>query len=100
VHAAFLGIYGNCVIIDHGLGVQTLYGHMSSIDVKAGDQVEKGQTLGRSGTTGLAAGDHLHFTVLVGGSPVNAVEWWDPKWMQDRVFRKISAAGGEQTGVR
>jgi murein DD-endopeptidase MepM/ murein hydrolase activator NlpD len=100
VHAAFLGIYGNCVIIDHGLGVQTLYGHMSSIDVKVGDQVEKGQTLGRSGTTGLAAGDHLHFTVLVGGSPVNAVEWWDPKWMQDRVLRKISAAGGGQTEVR
>jgi murein DD-endopeptidase MepM/ murein hydrolase activator NlpD len=99
-HAAFLGIYGNCVIIDHGLGVQTLYGHLSSIDVTVGDQVEKGQTIGRSGTTGLAAGDHLHFTVLVGGSPVNAVEWWDPKWMQDRVFRKISAAGGEQTGVR
>ncbi len=100
VNAAFLGIYGNCVIIDHGLGVLTLYGHLSSIDVKVGDQVEKGQMIGRSGTTGLAAGDHLHFTVLVGGSPVNAVEWWDPKWMQDRVFRKIAAAGGSQTGVR
>ncbi|MEQ1758337.1 MAG: M23 family metallopeptidase [Vicinamibacterales bacterium] len=100
VHAAYLGIYGNCVILDHGLGVQTLYGHMSSLDVKPGDQVEKGQVLGRSGTTGLAAGDHLHFTVLVGGSPVNAVEWWDPKWMQDRVFRKIQAAGGAQPSVR
>jgi len=100
VHAAFLGIYGNCVIIDHGLGVQTLYGHLSSIAVKVGDSVEKGQIIGRSGTTGLAAGDHLHFTVLVGGSPVNAVEWWDTKWMQDRVFRKIAAAGSDQTGVR
>jgi murein DD-endopeptidase MepM/ murein hydrolase activator NlpD len=100
VYADYLGIYGNCVIIDHGLGVQTLYGHLSSLGVKAGDNVEKGQTLGRSGTTGLAAGDHLHFTVLVGGSPVNAVEWWDPKWMQDRVFRKISAAGGTPPGVR
>ncbi len=100
VHAAFLGIYGNCVIVDHGLGVQTLYGHLSSLDVKAGDAVEKGQPLGRSGTTGLAAGDHLHFTVLVGGSPVNAVEWWDQKWMQDRVFRKIAAAGGAQRDVR
>jgi murein DD-endopeptidase MepM/ murein hydrolase activator NlpD len=99
VHAAYLGIYGNCVIIDHGLGVQTLYGHMSSLAVKEGDQVEKGQTIGRSGMTGLAAGDHLHFTVLVGGAPVNPVEWWDPKWMQDRVFRKITAAGGN-LGVR
>jgi murein DD-endopeptidase MepM/ murein hydrolase activator NlpD len=92
--ADYLGIYGNCVIIDHGLGVQSLYAHLSSIDVKPGDRVEKGRQLGRSGTTGLAAGDHVHFTMLVGGRPVNAVEWWDPKWMQDRVLRKIAEAGG------
>lgn len=92
--AGYLGIYGNCVIIDHGLGVQSLYAHLSSIDVKPGDRVEKGRQLGRSGTTGLAGGDHLHFTMLVGGHPVNAVEWWDPKWMQDRVLRKIAEAGG------
>ena len=94
LYAAELGIYGNCVILDHGLGVQSLYGHLSSIDVKPGDRVEKGQTLGRSGMTGLAAGDHLHFTMLVNGQPVNPVEWWDPKWMQDRVFRKVAEAGG------
>jgi len=94
VHASYMGIYGNCVIIDHGLGVQTLYGHLSSIGVKVGDKVEKGQQIGISGQTGLAAGDHLHFTVLVNGTPVNPVEWWDPKWMQDRVFRKIMDAGG------
>jgi GTP-binding protein len=62
--------------------------------VKEGDRVEKGRQLGRSGMTGLAAGDHLHFTMLVNGHPVNPVEWWDPKWMQDRVLRKISEAGG------
>lgn len=95
VHAAYLGIYGNCVIVDHGLGVQTLYGHLSSMGVKVGDTVQKGQELGRSGVTGLAAGDHLHFTVLVAGQPVNPVEWWDPKWMQDRVLRKITEAGGK-----
>jgi hypothetical protein len=97
VHAAYLGIYGNCVIIDHGLGVQTLYGHLSSIGVKVGDKVEKGQVIGQSGMTGLAAGDHLHFTVLVNGTAVNPVEWWDIKWMQDRVFRKIKDAGGSVT---
>jgi hypothetical protein len=97
VHAAYLGIYGNCVIIDHGLGVQTLYGHLSSIGVKVGDKVEKGQVIGQSGMTGLAAGDHLHFTVLVNGTAVNPVEWWDIKWMQDRVFRKIRDAGGGVT---
>ena len=94
VHAAYLGIYGNCVIVDHGLGVQSLYAHLSSMDVKDGDPVEKGQTLGRSGVTGLAGGDHLHFTMLVGGVQVNPVEWWDPHWMEDRVFRKIREAGG------
>lgn len=94
VHAAYLGIYGNCVVVDHGLGVQSLYAHLSSMDVKDGDTVEKGQTLGRSGVTGLAGGDHLHFTMLVGGVQVNPVEWWDPHWMEDRVFRKIREAGG------
>jgi murein DD-endopeptidase MepM/ murein hydrolase activator NlpD len=94
VHAAYLGIYGNCVIVDHGLGVQSLYAHLSTIDVKEGDTVEKGQTLGRSGTTGLAGGDHLHFTMLVGGVQVNPVEFWDGHWMEDRVFRKIREAGG------
>jgi murein DD-endopeptidase MepM/ murein hydrolase activator NlpD len=92
--ADFLGIYGNCVIIDHGLGVQSLYGHMSQIAVEVGDTVEKGQELGRTGSTGLAGGDHLHFTVLLQGTPVNPVEWWDPHWMDDRVFRKVREAGG------
>lgn len=93
VHAGYLGIYGNCVVIDHGLGVQSLYGHLSSIDVKDGDMVTKGQTIGRSGMTGLAGGDHLHFTMLVGGQQVTPVDWWSPQWVQDRILRKITAAG-------
>lgn len=87
--AEWLGIFGNCVILDHGMGIGSLYGHLSSIDVKAGDTVTKGQVMGRSGMTGLAAGDHLHFTMLVAGRPVNPVEWWDPHWVQDRVDRKL-----------
>ena len=98
IYAADLGIYGNAVVLDHGLGVQSLYGHMSTIDVKEGDTVEKGQTLGRTGTTGLAGGDHLHFTMLVDGVMVNPVEWWDPHWLEDRVFRKIREAGGKAPG--
>ena len=86
VHAADLGIYGNCVVIDHGMGVQSLYGHLSSIGVKVGDTVEKGQEIGRSGMTGLAGGDHLHFTMLVGGQQVTPVDWWSAQWMQDRVL--------------
>jgi murein DD-endopeptidase MepM/ murein hydrolase activator NlpD len=95
VSASYLGIYGNCVILDHGLGVQSLYAHLSTIDVKEGDTVTKGQELGRTGATGLAGGDHLHFTMLLQGTPVNPVEWWDPHWMEDRVFRKIRDAGGQ-----
>ncbi len=94
VHASDLGIYGNCVVIDHGLGVQSLYGHLSSIGVKVGDRVEKGAEIGRSGMTGLAGGDHLHFTMLVGGQQVTPVDWWSTQWFEDRVHRKIVAAGG------
>ena len=95
VYANYLGIYGNCVILDHGLGVQSLYAHLSTMDVKEGETVEKGQVLGRTGMTGLAGGDHLHFTMLVNGVAVNPVEWWDSHWMEDRVFRKIREAGGQ-----
>ena len=92
LNASWLGIYGNCVIIDHGLGVQSLYGHLMSFDVKVGDTVTRGQQVGRSDSTGLAGGDHLHFTLLVGGHMVNPVEWWDPHWMTDRVDRKLKEA--------
>ena len=89
-----LGIYGNCVIIDHGMGVQSLYAHLSSIEVKPGDTVAKEQQIGRSGMTGMAGGDHLHFTMLVNGHMVNPVEWWDAHWIEDRILRKLRAAGG------
>jgi len=92
LNASWLGIYGNCVIIDHGMGVQSLYGHLQSFDVKVGDTVTRGQTVGRSDSTGLAGGDHLHFTLLVGGRMVNPVEWWDPHWIADRVERKLKEA--------
>ena len=94
VFADYLGIYGNCVIVDHGMGVQSLYAHLSTIEAKVGDTVEKGQSLGRTGQTGLAGGDHLHFTMLVNGVSISPIEMWDPKWMEDRVFRKIREAGG------
>ena len=92
VVAKWLGIYGNCLIIDHGMGVQSLYGHMQSFDVKEGDKVTRGQTIGRSDSTGLAGGDHLHFTLLVSGQMVNPVEWWDKHWIADRVERKLKEA--------
>lgn len=93
VFAADLGIYGQCVIIDHGLGLQTLYGHLSQIDVKVGDAIAKGQIIGRTGTSGLAGGDHLHFDVLVSGQQVNPIEWWDPSWIKNNVTDKLVLAG-------
>jgi murein DD-endopeptidase MepM/ murein hydrolase activator NlpD len=92
VLARFFGIYGNAVVIDHGYGLQSLYGHLSSIAVKEGDMVQRGQELGRSGQTGLAGGDHLHFTMLLQGLAITPVEWWDPHWIQDRAARKLGAA--------
>jgi hypothetical protein len=89
VFAGFFGIYGNAVVIDHGCGIQSLYGHMSSIAVKEGDAVKRNQEIGRSGQTGLAGGDHLHFTMLLDGIPVNPVEWWDPHWIHDRIDAKL-----------
>jgi len=93
VFASELGIYGNTVIIDHGMGVQSLYGHLSSFGVNVGDTVKKGQQLGASGQTGLAGGDHVHFSMLVDGQFVNATEWWDPHWIEDRIMRKLREAG-------
>jgi murein DD-endopeptidase MepM/ murein hydrolase activator NlpD len=87
--ARYFGIYGNAVVLDHGLGLATLYAHLSAIDVKEGQTVERGAILGKTGATGLAGGDHLHFTTLVRGLPVSPVEWWDPAWIRDRVAAKI-----------
>jgi murein DD-endopeptidase MepM/ murein hydrolase activator NlpD len=92
--AGELGIYGNCVILDHGMGLQSLYAHLSTIEVTVDQDVAKEQQLGRSGMTGMAGGDHLHFTMLVNGHMVNPVEWWDPHWIEDRILRKLRAAGG------
>ena len=93
--AGDLGIYGNAVILDHGLGLFTLYGHLSSIDVKEGDSVKQRQILGKTGETGLAAGDHLHYGVYLHGVAVLPVEWWDQKWINDNIAPKLDGHGSE-----
>ncbi|MEE9561923.1 MAG: M23 family metallopeptidase [Thermoanaerobaculia bacterium] len=87
--ARYLGIYGNAVVIDHGFGLMSLYGHLSSLAVSEGQTVERGQAVGRTGETGLAGGDHLHFTMLVRGESVTPVEWWDGMWIRDRFAAKL-----------
>jgi murein DD-endopeptidase MepM/ murein hydrolase activator NlpD len=89
VLAESLGIYGGTVILDHGFGLYSMYSHLSFIGVEPGQQVARGDILGRTGSTGLAGGDHLHFSVLVNDTFVNPVEWWDKKWIQNNVTSKI-----------
>ena len=90
VFADWLGIYGQVVIIDHGLGLQSLYAHLSQIQASAGDEISKGQIIGRTGNTGLAGGDHLHFAMVISGIPVNPVEWWDESWIKNNIISKLT----------
>jgi murein DD-endopeptidase MepM/ murein hydrolase activator NlpD len=90
-----LGLYGNAVIIDHGLGLYTLYGHMSAIDVKVGDKIAAQQIIGKTGETGFAGGDHLHYGVYLDGVAVLPVEWWDGKWIADNIAPKLAGRGDQ-----
>jgi len=94
-----LGIYGNTVILDHGLGLFTLYSHLSSFEVKVGETVQQRQVVGKTGETGLAAGDHLHYGVYLNGIAVLPVEWWDPKWITDNIAPKLEGRGSEEIAV-
>jgi murein DD-endopeptidase MepM/ murein hydrolase activator NlpD len=92
VKAGFFGIYGNAVIIDHGYGLQTIYGHLSSISATEGQKIARGAIIGKTGETGLAGGDHLHFCTMLQGLPVNPKEWRDSHLIKDRIVRKLGAA--------
>ena len=96
VLAEDLGIYGNTVILDHGLGLFTLYSHLSAIDVKLGERIAPKQILGRTGETGLAGGDHLHYGVYLHGVAVLPVEWWDAKWINDNIAPKLEGLSGDE----
>jgi murein DD-endopeptidase MepM/ murein hydrolase activator NlpD len=99
VHAGWLGIYGNCVVLDHGMGLQSLYAHLSAVEVEVGAAVDKNGRLGLSGETGLAGGDHLHFTMLLGGHAVTPVDWWSQQWIEDRIVRKLRQASPGKGGI-
>jgi len=83
--AGYNGIYGNMPLIDHGMGLYTLYGHCSTLYVTEGDDVRRGEVIAKTGKTGLALGDHLHFGVLVQGIEVRPVEWMDAHWIRDNI---------------
>jgi len=94
-----LGLYGNAVIIDHGLDLFTLYGHLSSIDVKVGDSLAAKQPIGKTGETGFAGGDHLHYGVYLDGVAILPVEWWDAKWIRDNIEPKLEGRASEEIAV-
>ena len=85
-----IGIYGLTVVLDHGQGLASSYSHLSKIDVRVDQELMKGETLGLTGQTGLAGGDHLHFAIMVNGVCVNPVEWWDAHWLRDNVTKKLA----------
>jgi murein DD-endopeptidase MepM/ murein hydrolase activator NlpD len=93
VYAAPLGIYGNCIVVDHGYGLQSIYGHLSEIGVHEGDMVKRGQTMGKSGMTGMAGGDHIHFSMQLEGVQIDPKEWWDAHWIKDHVAKRVSLSG-------
>jgi murein DD-endopeptidase MepM/ murein hydrolase activator NlpD len=91
VYGDNLGIYGRTVIIDHGFGLFSLYSHLSKIGVEVGQMVAKGEILGNTGKTGLAGGDHLHYSMLVHHTFINPIEWWDASWIQNNILFKIES---------
>lgn len=94
IWAKYFGIYGNCILLDHGYGLMSLYAHLNDFQVKAGDLVAQGQLIAHSDSTGLAGGDHLHFSMLLDGVQVNPVEWWDAHWVHDRIQAKLDEFTG------
>jgi murein DD-endopeptidase MepM/ murein hydrolase activator NlpD len=93
VYAAPLGIYGNCIVVDHGYGLQSIYGHLSEIAVHEGDMVKRGQVMGKSGMTGMAGGDHIHFSMQLDGVQIDPREFWDAHWIKDHIAKRVDLPG-------
>ena len=92
VFAGYNGIYGNMPILDHGFGLYTLYGHCSQVLVSEGEHVAAGQVIAKTGKTGLALGDHLHFGILVQGVEVLPMDWMKQNWIESHIHRVMQRA--------
>ncbi len=86
------GIYGLNLILYHGFGVYSLYGHCSSKEVSDGEFVEASKVIANTGTSGLALGDHLHFGVLVQGVETRPEQWQDKKWLENNIYKVLREA--------
>lgn len=87
-----LGVYGNTLIIDHGFGIFSLYGHLQHFLVNVGDYVKRNQYVAITDTTGLAMGDHLHFDILIDGYYADPLDWWDKYWIKNHIMSVIDEA--------
>jgi murein DD-endopeptidase MepM/ murein hydrolase activator NlpD len=93
--AGKLGIFGNTIIIDHGLSLLSMYSHLSRMMVDEQQSVKKGEIIGRTGMTGLAGGDHLHFAIFIRNTFVDPLEWWDAAWIENNIMAKIKEVKSE-----
>lgn len=96
----YLGIYGESIIIDHGLGLASLYAHTSSQNVELGDILEAGTYIANTGSTGAVFGDHLHFGILIQGIEANPNEWLDGKWIDENIINIIGIAKDKIEGEK
>ncbi len=91
VDCGYMGGYGNCVVLSHGYGLKTLYGHCSSINVNLGQYVNKGDVIAFVGSTGMSTGPHLHYEVIENGVQIDPVPFFE--YSQQRIDRLISKYG-------
>ncbi len=92
VQAGWDGLYGKCIVIDHGFGYITRYAHLNKISVKVGQQVKRGETIGEVGSTGKSTGPHLHYEVHVKGQVVNPVNYYFMDLTADEYDRMVEMA--------
>jgi murein DD-endopeptidase MepM/ murein hydrolase activator NlpD len=90
VYTEYNGLYGNMPMIDHGLGLYTIYGHCSSVNVTTGEEIAPKTDIAHTGKSGYAMGDHLHFGVLVQGVEVRPEEWMDTQWIKLNIYDVIN----------
>jgi murein DD-endopeptidase MepM/ murein hydrolase activator NlpD len=84
-----LGLLGNTIIIDHGFGLSSLYGHLSDVKVQRGVSVQKGQEIGQTGSSGFAQSEEVYFEIRLHDVPVAPNEWWDQTWVTDHIDNKV-----------
>ena len=85
-----LGLLGNTIVIDHGFGLASVYAHLSDVSATRGITVQRGQEIGRTGSTGFSQSEEVYFEIRLHGVPVSPNEWWDQTWVTDHIDNKVN----------